>query len=90
MHYPCCATRRRQRDILAVVGGAFASESSRRSAEAAGVIINHTTGTSGPNYSGALVALRETRPEMAACTAGSLNYASSVEGLNHLGVAASE
>ena len=39
-----------------------------------GVIINHTTGTSGPNYSGALDCVRETRPEMAACNAGSLNY----------------
>src|SRR5665213_828396 len=39
-----------------------------------GVIINHTTGTSGPNYSGALDCVRETKPEMAACNAGSLNY----------------
>jgi len=39
-----------------------------------GVIINHTTGTSGPNYKGALDCVRETRPEMAACNAGSLNY----------------
>ena len=39
-----------------------------------GVIINHTTGTSGPNYNGALDCVRETRPEMAACNAGSLNY----------------
>ena len=39
-----------------------------------GVIINHTTGTSGPNYPGALDCVRETRPEMAACNAGSLNY----------------
>jgi 3-keto-5-aminohexanoate cleavage enzyme len=39
-----------------------------------GVIINHTTGTSGPNYAGALDCVRETRPEMAACNAGSLNY----------------
>jgi uncharacterized protein (DUF849 family) len=39
-----------------------------------GVIINHTTGTSGPNYQGALDCVRETRPEMAACNAGSLNY----------------
>jgi 3-keto-5-aminohexanoate cleavage enzyme len=39
-----------------------------------GVIINHTTGTSGPNYSGALDCVRETRPEIAACNAGSLNY----------------
>src|SRR5216683_1803396 len=35
-----------------------------------GVIINHTTGTSGPNYAGALDCVRETRPEMAACNAG--------------------
>ena len=39
-----------------------------------GVIINHTTGTSGPNYQGALACVRETRPEIAACNAGSLNY----------------
>src|SRR4051794_6416212 len=39
-----------------------------------GVIINHTTGTSGPNYQGALDCVRQTRPEMAACNAGSLNY----------------
>ena len=39
-----------------------------------GVIINHTTGTSGPNYKGALDCVRETKPEMAACNAGSLNY----------------
>jgi hypothetical protein len=39
-----------------------------------GVIINHTTGTSGPNYQGALNCVRETRPEIAACNAGSLNY----------------
>src|SRR3981189_2191430 len=38
------------------------------------VFINHTTGTSGPNYQGALDCVRETRPEMAACNAGSLNY----------------
>ncbi|MGB3864407.1 MAG: 3-keto-5-aminohexanoate cleavage protein [Xanthobacteraceae bacterium] len=39
-----------------------------------GVIINHTTGTSGPEYSGPLACVRETKPEMAACNAGSLNY----------------
>jgi 3-keto-5-aminohexanoate cleavage enzyme len=39
-----------------------------------GVIINHTTGVVGPDYSGALACVRETRPEMAACNAGSLNY----------------
>ena len=39
-----------------------------------GVIINHTTGISGPNYTGALDCVRETKPEMAACNAGSLNY----------------
>ena len=39
-----------------------------------GVIINHTTGVSGPNYQGALDCVRETAPEMAACNAGSLNY----------------
>ncbi len=41
-----------------------------------GVIINHTTGQSGgrQQYQGALDCVRETRPEMAACNAGSLNY----------------
>jgi uncharacterized protein (DUF849 family) len=39
-----------------------------------GVIINHTTGVVGPNYSGALACVRETKPEVAACNAGSLNY----------------
>jgi len=39
-----------------------------------GVIINHTTGVVGPNYAGALDCVRETKPEMAACNAGSLNY----------------
>ena len=39
-----------------------------------GVIINHTTGTSGPHYDGPLACVRETKPEIAACNAGSLNY----------------
>ena len=39
-----------------------------------GVIINHTSGVVGPNYAGALACIRETKPEMAACNAGSLNY----------------
>jgi uncharacterized protein (DUF849 family) len=39
-----------------------------------GVIINHTSGVAGPDYAGALACIRETRPEMAACNAGSLNY----------------
>ena len=39
-----------------------------------GVIINHTTGVVGPDYRGALDCVRATRPEMAACNAGSLNY----------------
>jgi len=39
-----------------------------------GVIINHTSGVVGPDYAGALACIRETRPEMAACNAGSLNY----------------
>jgi 3-keto-5-aminohexanoate cleavage enzyme len=38
------------------------------------VIINHTTGVVGPDYQGALDCVRETKPEMAACNAGSLNY----------------
>ncbi|MDE3117058.1 MAG: 3-keto-5-aminohexanoate cleavage protein [Pseudomonadota bacterium] len=39
-----------------------------------GVIINHTSGVVGPDYAGALNCIRTTRPEMAACNAGSLNY----------------
>lgn len=39
-----------------------------------GVIINMTTGTVGPDISGPLACLESTRPEMAACNAGSLNY----------------
>ncbi|CUH68731.1 3-keto-5-aminohexanoate cleavage enzyme [Thalassovita gelatinovora] len=39
-----------------------------------GVIINHTTGTVGPEYQPALDVVTATRPEMAACNAGSLNY----------------
>ncbi|WP_323784596.1 3-keto-5-aminohexanoate cleavage protein [Thalassovita sp.] len=39
-----------------------------------GVIINHTTGTVGPDYQPALDVVTATRPEMAACNAGSLNY----------------
>lgn len=38
------------------------------------VIINHTTGTVGPDYRPALDCIAATRPEMAACNAGSLNY----------------
>lgn len=39
-----------------------------------GVIINHTTGVVGKDYQGALDCVAETRPEMAACNAGTLNY----------------
>ncbi|MDE2368798.1 MAG: 3-keto-5-aminohexanoate cleavage protein [Burkholderiales bacterium] len=39
-----------------------------------GVIINHTTGVVGTDYQGALDCLRQTKPEIAACNAGSLNY----------------
>jgi 3-keto-5-aminohexanoate cleavage enzyme len=39
-----------------------------------GVILNHTSGQSGPDYQGPLDCIRETRPEIAACNAGSLNY----------------
>ena len=38
------------------------------------IIINQTTGVVGPSYQGPLDCLRATRPEMAACNAGSLNY----------------
>ena len=37
------------------------------------IIINQTTGVVGPDYQGPLDCLRATRPEMAACNAGSLN-----------------
>lgn len=39
-----------------------------------GVIINHTSGIVGPDYQPALDVIRATKPEMAACNAGSLNY----------------
>ena len=39
-----------------------------------GVIINHTTGTVGPDIAGPLACLAASRPEIAACNAGSLNY----------------
>ncbi|MGG7565596.1 3-keto-5-aminohexanoate cleavage protein [Rhodovulum sp. DZ06] len=39
-----------------------------------GVIINHTSGVVGPDYQQALDCIARTRPEMAACNAGSLNY----------------
>lgn len=38
------------------------------------VVINHTSGVAGPNYAPALACIRETRPEIAALNAGSLNY----------------
>ena len=38
------------------------------------VIINHTSGVVGPEYQVALDVIAATRPEMAACNAGSLNY----------------
>jgi uncharacterized protein (DUF849 family) len=38
------------------------------------VILNQTTGIVGPDIGGALACLRATRPEIAACNAGSLNY----------------
>ncbi|WP_199252741.1 BKACE family enzyme [Chachezhania sediminis] len=38
------------------------------------VVINHTTGTVGPIYQAALDVVAATKPEMAACNAGSLNY----------------
>ena len=39
-----------------------------------GVVINHTSGVVGPDYQGALDCIRQTKPEIAACNAGSLNY----------------
>ena len=70
-----CASRRRTRDICRPGKSRVSREIQQAIREACpGVIINHTTGTSGPNYKGALDCVRETRPEMAACNAGSLNY----------------
>jgi uncharacterized protein (DUF849 family) len=39
-----------------------------------GVIINQTTGVLGTDISGPVACLKRTRPEIAACNAGSLNY----------------
>jgi uncharacterized protein (DUF849 family) len=39
-----------------------------------GVIINQTTGITGPDVSGPIACLARLRPEIAACNAGSLNY----------------
>ncbi|MGO8952022.1 MAG: 3-keto-5-aminohexanoate cleavage protein [Rhodomicrobium sp.] len=39
-----------------------------------GVIVNQTTGVVGPDISGPAACLWRTRPEIAACNAGSLNY----------------
>ena len=39
-----------------------------------GVVINQTTGVIGPDISGPVECLKATRPEIAACNAGSLNY----------------
>jgi 3-keto-5-aminohexanoate cleavage enzyme len=39
-----------------------------------GIIINQTTGTPGPDISGPVSCMERTRPEIAACNAGSLNY----------------
>ncbi|MBX3532413.1 MAG: 3-keto-5-aminohexanoate cleavage protein [Rhizobiaceae bacterium] len=39
-----------------------------------GIIVNQTTGTVGKDVSGPLACIRATRPEIAACNAGSLNY----------------
>ena len=70
-----CASRRRARGTCRPGRSACRSEIQQAIREACpGVIINHTTGTSGPNYQGALECVRETKPEIAACNAGSLNY----------------
>jgi len=39
-----------------------------------GIVINQTTGTVGPDISGPVACIKRTRPEIAACNAGSLNY----------------
>ena len=70
-----CASRSRTRAICRPGTSTSRKEIQQAIREACpGVIINHTTGTSGPNYQGALDCVRETRPEIAACNAGSLNY----------------
>ena len=70
-----CASRRRTRGICRPGRSSVSKEIQQAIREACpGVIINHTTGTSGPNYQGALDCVRETKPEIAACNAGSLNY----------------
>ncbi len=38
------------------------------------IIINQTTGVLGPDISGPVACIKRTRPEIAACNAGSLNY----------------
>lgn len=39
-----------------------------------GIIVNQTTGTVGKDISGPVACIRATKPEIAACNAGSLNY----------------
>ncbi|HSV53009.1 MAG TPA: 3-keto-5-aminohexanoate cleavage protein [Burkholderiaceae bacterium] len=39
-----------------------------------GVLINHSTGVVGADIEGALSCIRDTKPEIGACNAGSLNY----------------
>ena len=45
-----------------------------------GALINQTTGVVGPDISGPAACLRATRPEIAACNAGSLNYLKTASG----------
>lgn len=45
-----------------------------------GVLINQTTGVVGPDISGPVDCLKATRPEIAACNAGSLNYLKTASG----------
>lgn len=45
-----------------------------------GVLINQTTGVVGPDISGPVACLKATRPEIAACNAGSLNYLKTATG----------
>ncbi len=54
-------------DIAAEIVGAIR-------AACPGVLINQTTGVVGPDISGPVACLERTRPEIAACNAGSLNY----------------
>ena len=56
-----------ERDVAAEIVGAIRDT-------CPGIIINQTTGTPGADISGPVACIGRTRPEIAACNAGSLNY----------------